>query len=35
MGILDVIFWLLVVIIIAFTILGVVYFITNKDKEDK
>ena len=34
MGIIDAIFWILALAIIGITILGTVYFITNKDKEE-
>jgi hypothetical protein len=35
MEIIRLIFWLLIAIIAGITILGSVYFITDKDKEDK
>ena len=34
MGIIDAIFWILALAIIGITILGTVYFIVNKDKEE-
>ena len=35
MGIIDAIFWLLALAIVGITILGSIYFIVNRDKEDK